>query len=155
MRKLFLILMMCLLPYQFAWSMVASYDTHGVKDTGVHFGHHAHELDAVEIDLTALDLAQADITQLDLAQADLVQLSDTLNADQNDSDTPSSENHVHYGLFHMSCGELTYQTLPVFESIGSHFSSQYLFSYHAPVSNALDRPNWSAPVPFGELSHTI
>ena len=58
MRKLFLILMMCLLPYQFAWSMVANYDTHGVKDTGVHFGHHAHEVDAVEIDLTQLDLVQ-------------------------------------------------------------------------------------------------
>lgn len=141
MRKLFLILMMCLLPYQFAWSMVANYDTHGVKDTGVHFGHHAHEVDAVEIDLTQLDLAQADLTQLDL-----VQLSDTLNADQNDSDTSTSKNHVHYGLFHMSCGELIYQTLPVFEPIGSHFSSQYLFSYHAPISNALDRPNWSASV---------
>ena len=136
MRKLFLILMMCLLPYQFAWSMAATYDTHGVKDTGVHFGHHAHELDAVEIDLT----------QLDLAQADLTKINDTLNADQNDSDTSSSKNHVHYGLFHMSCGELIYQTLPVFEPIGSHFSSQYLFSYHAPISNALDRPNWSAPV---------
>ena len=131
MRKLFLILMMCLLPYQFAWSMVATYDTHGVKDTGVHFGHHAHEVDAVEIDLTQLDL---------------VQLSDTLNADQNDSDTSTSKNHVHYGLFHMSCGELMYQALPVFEPIGSHFSGQYLFSYHAPVSNTLDRPNWSAPV---------
>ncbi len=131
MRKLFLILMMCLLPYQFAWSMVATYDTHGVKYTGVHFGHHAHELDAVEIDLTQLDL---------------VQLSDTLNANQNDSDTSTSKNHVHYGLFHMSCGELMYQALPVFEPIGSHFSSQYLFSYHAPVSNTLDRPNWSAPV---------
>ena len=131
MRKLFLILMMCLLPYQFAWSMVATYDTHGVKDTGVHFGHHAHEVDAVEIDLTQLDI---------------VQLSDTLNADQNDSDTSTSKNHVHYGLFHMSCGELMYQALPVFEPIGSHFSSQYLFSYHASVSNTLDRPNWSAPV---------
>ena len=141
MRKLFLILMMCLLPYQFAWSMAATYDTHGVKDTGVHFGHHAHEVDAVEIDLTQLDLAQADLTQLDL-----VQLSDTLNADQNDSDTSTSKNHVHYGLFHMSCGELIYQALPVFEPIGSHFSSQYLFSYHAPISNALDRPNWSASV---------
>ena len=126
MRKLFLILMMCLLPYQFAWSMAASYDTHGVKDTGVHFGHHAHEVDAVELDL--------------------VQLSETLNADQNDSDTSTSKSHVHYGLFHMSCGELMYQALPVFEPIGSHFLSQYLFSYHAPVSNTLDRPNWSAPV---------
>ena len=136
MRKLFLILMMCLLPYQFAWAMVASYDTHGVSDTGEHFGHHAHEVDAVKIDLTPLDMVQAD----------LVQLSDTLNANQNDSDTSTSKNHVHYGLFHMSCGELLYQVLPVFEPIGSHFSSQYLFSYHAPVSNALDRPNWSAPV---------
>ena len=135
MRKLFIIIMMCLLPYQFAWSMAVSYDTHGVSDTGVHFGHHAHEVDAVEIDLT----------QLDLVQADLVQLSDTLNADQNDSDTSTSKNHVHYGLFHMSCGELIYQALPVFEPIGSHFSRQYLFSYHAPVSNTLDRPNWAAP----------
>ena len=136
MRKLFLILMMCLLPYQFAWSMVASYDTHGVKDAGVHFGHHEHQVDAVEIDLTPLDLAQAD----------LAKISETLNTGQNDSDTSTSKNHVHYGLFHMSCGELLYQALPVFEPIGSHFSSQYLFSYHAPVSNALDRPNWSAPV---------
>ena len=146
MRKLFLILMMCLLPYQFAWAMVASYDTHGVKDTGVHFGHHAHEADAVKIDITPLDLVQADLAQLELVQADLVQLSDTLNANQNDSDTSTSKNHVHYGLFHMSCGELMYQTLPVFEPIGSHFSSQYLFSYPAPVSNALDRPNWSASI---------
>ena len=146
MRKLFLILMMCLLPYQFAWAMVASYDTHGVRDAGEHFGHHAHELDAVEINLTALDLVQADLAQLKSAQLDLVQLSDTLNSDQNDSDTSTSKNHVHYGLFHMSCGELLYQALPVFEPIGSHFSSQYLFSYHAPVCNALDRPNWAAPV---------
>ena len=131
MRKLFLILMMCLLPYQYAWSMVASYDTHGARDTGEHFGHHAHEVDAVKIDLTQLDLAK---------------ISDTLNADQNDSDTSTSKNHVHYGLFHMSCGELIYQALPVFEPIGTHFSSQYLFSYHAPISNALDRPNWSASV---------
>ena len=116
--------------------MVANYDTHGVKDTGVHFGHHAHEVDAVEIDLI----------QLDLAESDLTKINDTLNADQNDSDTSTSKNHVHYGLFHMSCGELIYQTLPVFEPIGSHFSSQYLFSYHAPISNALDRPNWSASV---------
>lgn len=146
MRKLFLILMMCLLPYQFAWAMVASYDTHGVRDAGEHFGHHAHELDAVEINLTSLDLVQADLAQLKSTQLDLVQLSDTLNANQNDSDTSTSKNHVHYGLFHMSCGELLYQALPVLESIGSHFSSQYLFSYHAPVSNTLDRPNWSAPV---------
>ena len=131
MRKLFLILMMCLLPYQYAWSMVASYDTHGARDTGEHFGHHAHEVDAVKIGLTQLDLAK---------------ISDTLNADQNDSDTSTSKNHVHYGLFHMSCGELIYQALPVFEPIGTHFSSQYLFSYHAPISNALDRPNWSASV---------
>ena len=141
MRKLFLILMMCLLPYQSAWAMVANFETHGVRDTGEHFGHHAHELDAVEINLTALDLVQADLAQLKSAQ-----LSDTLNADQNDSDTSTSKNHVHYGLFHMSCGELINQALPVFEPIGSHFSSQYLFSYHAPVCNALDRPNWAAPV---------
>ena len=146
MRKLFLILMMCLLPYQSAWAMVASFETHGVRDTGEHFGHHAHELDTVEINLTQLDLVQAELVQLKSAQLDLVQLSDTLNADQNDSDTSTSKNHVHYGLFHMSCGELTYQALPVFEPIGSHFSSQYLFSYHAPVCNALDRPNWAAPV---------
>ena len=146
MRKFFLILMMCLMPYQFAWAMVASYDTHGVKDAGEHFGHHAHELDAVEINLTQLDLAQAELAQLKSAQLDLVKLSDTLNADQNDSDTSTGKNHVHYGLFHMSCGELIYQALPVFEPIGSHFSSQYLFSYHAPISNALDRPNWSASV---------
>lgn len=146
MRKLFLILMMCLLPYQSAWAMVASFETHGVRDTGEHFGHHAHELDTVEINLTQIDLAQAELAQLKSAQLDLVQLSDTLNADQNDSDTSTSKNHVHYGLFHMSCGELTYQALPVFEPIGSHFSSQYLFSYHAPVCNALDRPNWAAPV---------
>ena len=146
MRKLFLILMMCLLPYQFAWSMVASYDTHGFKDTGVHFGHHAHEVDPVEINLTALDLAQADIAQFKSFWLDFVQHSDALNADQNDSDTSTSKNHVHYGLFHMSCGELHYQALPVFEPIGNHFSSQYLFSYHAPVCNALDRPNWAAPV---------
>ena len=146
MRKFFLILMMCLLPYQFAWSMVAGYDVHGAQDTGEHFGHHTHEVDAIEIDSIPLDLAQADLTQLKSAQLDLVQLSDTLNADQNDSDKSTSKNHVHYGLFHMSCGELLYQALPVFESIGSHFSSQYLFSYHAPVCNALDRPNWSAPV---------
>ena len=134
------------MPYQFAWAMVASYDTHGVKDAGEHFGHHAHELDAVEINLTQLDLAQAELAQLKSAQLDLVKLSDTLNADQNDSDTSTSKNHVHYGLFHMSCGELIYQALPVFEPIGSHFSSQYLFSYHTPISNALDRPNWSASV---------
>ncbi|MDP3141963.1 MAG: hypothetical protein Q8M52_09850 [Methylotenera sp.] len=123
MKKLFLIIMMFLLPYQYAWAMVANYDTHQVKGTQSHFGHHEHQADAVKSHISDVD-----------------------SASKTDGDTQTSKNHVHYGFCHMPCGELLNQTLPAFEPIGSHFSSRYLFNYHSPPASALERPNWIAPV---------
>lgn len=43
MRKLLLILLMFVIPYQFAWAGAASYCSHEVDAPGkMHFGHHQH-----------------------------------------------------------------------------------------------------------------
>ncbi len=120
MKKLFLILMMCLLPYQFAWAMVASYDTHGVQDTDVHFGHHEH-----------------------VALADDVNQSPDANQS---TDLNSTQNHLHLGFLHLSCGELIGHTLPVFEQQAIHFVTPYTFSYYSPPNSQPERPNWTSLV---------
>jgi hypothetical protein len=120
MKKLFLILMMCLLPYQFAWAMVASYDTHGAHDTAVHFGHHEHLV------LTS----------------DANQSSDTNQS----TDSETSKNHLHLGFFHLSCGELIGHDLPKFEQQTIHFVTLYTFSYYSPPSSQPERPNWTTLV---------
>jgi hypothetical protein len=120
MKKLFLILMMCLLPYQFAWAMVASYDTHGAHDTDVHFGHHEH---------VALS-------------NDANQSADTSQS----TDSNSTQNHLHLGFLHLSCGELIDHALPVFEQQTIHFVTPYTFSYYSPPSAQPERPNWASLV---------
>ena len=120
MKKLFLILMMCLLPYQFAWAMVASYDTHGAHDNDVHFGHHEHLI-------TSLQPVMVDDTN-------------------QSTDSNTTENHLHLGFFHLSCGELMSHLLPVFEQQAVHFVTPYTFSYYSPPSAQPERPNWASLV---------
>ncbi|WP_295856272.1 cation efflux protein, CzcI family [uncultured Xylophilus sp.] len=44
MRRWLAILLLALLPFQFAWSAAAQYCAHGSEAPArVHFGHHAHE----------------------------------------------------------------------------------------------------------------
>ncbi len=127
MKKLFLILMMCLLPYQFAWAMVASYDTHGAHDTEVHFGHHEHYYYQ--------------------DYADLSESGSELNPDHsNTRDAKNLETHLHLGFFHLSCGELISYVLPVFEQQATQAITPYLFAYHSPPTYQPERPNWLSAV---------
>jgi hypothetical protein len=121
MKKFFLILMMCLLPYQFAWAMVASYDTHGAQDTDVHFGHHEHQ--AMDKDTDNNDLAEND---------------------KSDKNTQKAKIHDHCGFLNLSCLELSSHDLPVFVSAAKQFSIQYLFNYHSSPNYQPERPNWIA-----------
>lgn len=43
MRRLFLILLLAMLPLQFSWAVAASYCQHEQGKTVTHFGHHAHD----------------------------------------------------------------------------------------------------------------
>ena len=45
MRKLFLILLLAILPLQYAWSAAAAYCGHE-QEQSQHFGHHAHQHNA-------------------------------------------------------------------------------------------------------------
>jgi hypothetical protein len=124
MKKFFLIVMLFLLPFQYTWAMVASYDTHGTQDTDVHFGHHEHQPMANHHDNTDL-------------------------ADDNESNThtqTSNKSHDHFGFLHMSCGEVLSHDLPIFVPESKQFSTQYLFNSHPPPANALERPNWTVSV---------
>jgi hypothetical protein len=42
MRKLFLILLLAILPFQYAWSAAAAYCEHE-QGKSTHFGHHSHQ----------------------------------------------------------------------------------------------------------------
>lgn len=42
MRRLFLILLLAMLPLQFSWAVAASYCQHEQGKAVTHFGHHAH-----------------------------------------------------------------------------------------------------------------
>ena len=123
MKQFFLILMMCLLPYQFAWAMVASYDTHGAQDTQAHFGHHEHQI------------AQSHTDNTDLA-----------DNNKSDKNTQTAKIHDHFGFLHMSSSEILNHDLPIFVSEAKQFSIQYLFTYHSPPNYQPERPNWIAPV---------
>lgn len=123
MKRSFLILMMCLLPYQFAWAMVASYDTHSEQDTQAHFGHHGHQ--ATENHTDSIDL---------------------VGDNEGDANTRAAKNHVHCGFLHLSCSELLSHDLPSFTPESNQYSNQYLFNYPSPLANALERPNWAAPI---------
>ena len=123
MKKFFLILMICLLPYQFAWAMVAGYDTHDAQDTQAHFGHHEHQ--ATENHTDSIDLA---------------------GDNEGDTNTQTAKSHVHCGFLHLSCGEVLSHDLPIFVSETKQFSIQYLFTYHSPPNYQPERPNWISPV---------
>ncbi len=123
MKKLLLILVMFLLPFQYTWAMVANYDTHSTHDSKAHFGHHEHQ---------SVDNHFENI--------------DAVGNNQTDTDTDNAKNHVHYGFLHLSCGVVLSQCLPVSLPEDNQYSNQYLFNYHSPPSNAPERPNWLAPV---------
>ncbi len=112
--------MMCLLPYQFAWAMVASYDTHSATDTKVHFGHHEHSAQSSE---SALELA--------------VEQANTPDADKLDA-------HLHLGCFQLSCCGLIGYVMPVFEQQASQAVTPYLFTYRSSPNYQPERPNWLA-----------
>ena len=123
MKKVFLTFMLFLLPLQYTWAVVASYDTHGALDTQAHFGHHEHQATDSHID-----------------NADL--------ADNNKSgkNSQTAKIHDHFGFLHMSSGELLSHDLPVFVPEAKQFSIRYLFTYHSPPNYQPERPNWIAPV---------
>jgi hypothetical protein len=122
MKKIFLILMLFLLPLQYTWAMVASYDMHDAQDNEVHFGHHEHHVDALSSD--------AHSNQPD-------------NQTTKNQSTKNLDNHLHLGFFHLSCGELIDYALPEFEQQVVQVTTPYLFTYHSPPSYQLERPNWA------------
>lgn len=121
MKKIFLIIILFLLPLQYTWAMVASYDTHDAQDhdtqdTEIHFGHHEHYSDVL-----------------------------TSDANSNQPDSQDAENlnsHLHLGFFHLSCGELNGNVIPQFEQLTVHNITPYLFVYHSPPTFQPERPNW-------------
>ncbi|WP_077001021.1 hypothetical protein [Variovorax sp. KK3] len=48
MRRLVLIVMMCLLSFQWSWAAAASVCAHEREQDKVHFGHHAHQHGAAD-----------------------------------------------------------------------------------------------------------
>lgn len=46
MRRICVIVLLALLPFQFSWSAVASYCDHETQVGAGHFGHHVHQHDA-------------------------------------------------------------------------------------------------------------
>ena len=117
-----------LLPLQTTWAAVANYDLQSVHDSSEHFGHHEH--DSIDHDDANIDLAKENITKDSEA----------------DAGTDSFKNHVHYGFNHLSCYVGLSQSLPIFAPKDNQYTNHYLFNYHSPPSNTLDRPNWSTPV---------
>ena len=127
-KNYFLLWLIFLLPLQATWASVANYDTQGAHDSSTHFGHHEHQpIDKYDADF---DLANFDTDQ-----------DNTL-----DIGTDSFKTHAHYGFNHFSCGVGLSQRLPVFAPENNQYTSPYLFNYHSPPSNTLDRPNWITPV---------
>lgn len=115
--------MLFLLPLQYTWAMVASYDTHGVQDIQAHFGHHEHQSSDNHSDI-----------------------DDLTDNSKNDKDTQNANIHDHYGFLHMSSGEVLSHDLPFFLSAPNRFSTEYLLSYRSSPSFQPDRPNWPAAV---------
>ncbi len=129
MRKFFLIVMMFLLPHQYAWAMVANYDVHDTDQHNTqarqsHFGHHEHHINPIDVKANTADKKSSVL-------------------DNKDANNQAAGNHVHYGFSHLSCGEVLSYSLPLFEATNVQFLSQYSLVYHAPTANALDRPKWS------------
>lgn len=123
MKKVFLIIMLFLLPLQYTWAMVASYDTHSLQDAQAHFGHHEHK---------SLDNHNDN--------------TDLINTNDNGNNTQTAHSHAHYGFCHLSCGEVLAYELPIFGLTKSQLLSHYLFNYLSPTTNTLERPNWTAAI---------
>ena len=121
MKKIFLIVMLFLLPLQYSWAMVSSYDAHVTQDAQAHFGHHEHQ--AVESHIEKNDLA---------------------DHDKSDKNTQKVKIHDHFGYLHLSSGELLSYNLPTFTSEAKQFSIQYLFTYFSSPNYHPERPNWPA-----------
>lgn len=126
MKKIFLIVMLFLLPLQYSWAMVASYDAHVTQNAQAHFGHHEHQA----LDSHALD-----------SHADNNDLADN---DKSDKNTQKAKIHDHFGYSHLSSGELLSCNLPTFTSEAKQFSIQYLFTYFSSPNYHPERPNWPA-----------
>lgn len=117
-----------LLPLQATWAAVANYDTQDVHDSSAHFGHHEHQ---------AIDHNEANI--------DII-INNTDQDSAPDVSIDGLKNHIHYGFIHLSCGVGLTQCLPVFAPDDNQYTNSYLFNYHSPPDNTLDRPNWTMPV---------
>ena len=114
--------MLFLLPLQYTWAMVASYDMHDAQDTQLHFGHHEH--------FTDVSISDIDVN---------------LNQ-SNNQDTKKLDGHLHLGFFHLSCGELIGYAMPLFEQHAAHMTTPYLLACHSPPSYLPERPNWAVLV---------
>ncbi len=115
--------MLFLLPFQYTWAMVVSYDIHGAEDIQAHFGHHEHQ--ATESHTDNIDLA---------------------SDNEADVGSQAAQSHIHCGFLHLSCNELLSYDLPNFDPQTNQYSIQYLFNYHSPPANTLERPNWFVAV---------
>ena len=149
MRKFFLIVMMFLLPHQYAWAMAANYDVHDTdhhntdnisvaghnspEQHRAHFGHHEHHA----------NIQDAEGNVVAVIDSGLINLDDDVKSQSLDSNSKQSHHtHVHYGFCHLSCGEVLTYRLPVFEATSIQFLSQYSLVYQAPTSNTPYRPKW-------------
>lgn len=144
MRKFFLIVMMFLLPHQYAWAMVANYDVHDTdhhnaerhnssQQHRTHFGHHEHHA----------NIEDDNGNVVAVIDSGLINLGDDVKSQASDSNSKQSHHtHVHYGFCHLSCGEVLTYHLPVFEATSVQFLSQYSLAYQAPISNTPYRPKW-------------
>ena len=132
--------MMFLLPHQYAWAMVANYDVHDtdhhiMQANKSHFGHHEHH--------DNLNNAKANLA----IDSNLSDLGDGVKFQSPDSSGKQSHHtHVHYGFCHLSCGEVSSYSLPVFEATIVQFLNQYSLVYRSPTSSTLDRPKWLQPI---------
>ena len=117
-----------LLPLQATWAAVANYDTQGVHDSSNHFGHHEHQ------SVNNYD-ANIDLVKYNKPQDNTLDIG-----------TDGLKTHVHYGFNHLSCGVGLSHCLSVFAPEDNQYTNPYLFNYHSPPSNTLERPNWSTPV---------
>jgi hypothetical protein len=122
-KKFFLIIMMFLLPYQYAWAMVVTYDVHDTNHyssqvSEVHFGHHVHSENPTHV---------------------------KIEFENKDSQEPANQEcgkHFHSGFSHLSCGELLNASLLIFEMPVVQYINQYSLAYKAPTPYTLERPKW-------------
>ena len=123
------------------WAAVANYDIHSIHDASTHFGHHEHQSSDHGVIDTDKDSVKKDSFQQDNVKKDNVKKDNVA-----DDSAGKLKNHVHYGFLHLSCGVTLGQYLPDFAPEDNQYTNHYLFNYHSPPSNTLDRPNWFTPV---------